>query len=46
MSRLEKDEAIRRLQLPEHDPHAMPPPRLRSLTADARQHAIEALLVP
>jgi hypothetical protein len=43
VSRAERDLAIARLRLPEDDPHAMPPPRLRTLTQEARQRAIEAL---
>jgi hypothetical protein len=43
MSRAEKDAAIERLQLPEEDPRAMPPPLLRTLGDEARRRAIEAL---
>ena len=43
MSRAAKDAAIERLQLPESDPRAMPPPLLRMLTPEARSRAIEAL---
>jgi mono/diheme cytochrome c family protein len=43
MSRAEKDLAIRRLLLPQNDIHAMPPARLRTLSAQARGRAIEAL---
>jgi len=43
VSRAEKKLAIARLELPEDDPRAMPPPRLRRLTAEARKRAIEAL---
>jgi hypothetical protein len=43
MSRAEKDLAIARLQLPAHDLRAMPPPRLRVLSAEARQRAIDVL---
>lgn len=43
MSREEKDIAITRLQLPPDHPAAMPPARLRVLTAEARERAIEAL---
>jgi hypothetical protein len=44
MSRAERDSAIARLRLPEDNPAAMPPPRLRTLTAEARKNAIDALL--
>jgi hypothetical protein len=43
VSRQEKDIAIARLRLPESDPHVMPPALLRTLTAEARTRAIEAL---
>ncbi|MEY4582917.1 MAG: hypothetical protein RL701_7620, partial [Pseudomonadota bacterium] len=43
MSRAEKDLAIVRLQLPAHDALAMPPARLRVLSAEAREHALEVL---
>jgi mono/diheme cytochrome c family protein len=43
MDRAAKDRAIQRLQLPEDDPFAMPPARLRALSAEARARAIEAL---
>jgi mono/diheme cytochrome c family protein len=43
MSREEKQLAIERLKLPEAQLGAMPPPRLRRLSAEARQRAIEAL---
>jgi hypothetical protein len=43
VSRAEKKLAIARLELPEDDPRAMPPPRLRKLTAEARKRAIEVL---
>jgi hypothetical protein len=35
--------AIVRLQLPAHDALAMPPARLRVLSAEAREHALEVL---
>jgi hypothetical protein len=44
MSRAEKDRAIARLRLPSSDIHAMPPVRTRTLSAEARQRAIEALM--
>jgi mono/diheme cytochrome c family protein len=43
MSRNEKDLAIERLRLPQSDPFVMPPTRLRVLTKEARERAIEAL---
>ena len=43
MDRKEKDLAIERLRLPVTDPKAMPPARLRVLTEEARQRAIDAL---
>jgi hypothetical protein len=43
MDRGERELAIERLQLPASDPLAMPPARLRVLTDEARQRAIEAL---
>lgn len=43
MSKAEKDVAIARLRLPEEHPLAMPPARLRVLSDEARQRAIEAL---
>ena len=43
LSRAQKDRAIERLRLPATDLHAMPPARLRILTLEARQRAIEAL---
>jgi mono/diheme cytochrome c family protein len=43
MSRAEKDLAITRLQLPPDHAAAMPPARLRLLTPEARERAIEAL---
>ena len=43
MDRKEKDLAIERLLLPPHDPKAMPPARLRVLTPEARQRAIDVL---
>ena len=43
IDREEKDEAIRRLQLPTDHPQAMPPARLRALSDEARARAIEAL---
>lgn len=43
MTRAEKELAIRRLQLPRHDPEAMPPARLRVLSDEARQRAIAVL---
>jgi hypothetical protein len=43
VSRAERDVAIARLRLPADNPLAMPPPRFRTLTAEARQQAIEAL---
>jgi hypothetical protein len=43
MSRTQKDLAIQRLSLPANDIHAMPPPRLRTLSDEARKRAIEAL---
>ncbi|MET0390491.1 MAG: hypothetical protein ABW321_31255 [Polyangiales bacterium] len=43
MSRDEKDRAIERLRLPVEDPQAMPPPRARLLTSEARRRAIAAL---
>jgi hypothetical protein len=43
MSRGEKDYAIARLMLPPNDPRAMPPARLRVLSEEARERAIEAL---
>jgi hypothetical protein len=44
MSREEKDRAIERLRLPIESPFAMPPPRLRTLSAEARTRAIEVLM--
>jgi hypothetical protein len=43
LSRAQRNEAIARLRLPESDPRAMPPARLRSLSPEARARAIEAL---
>lgn len=43
MSRAERALAIERLRLPPEDPLAMPPPRLRVLSAQARERAIQAL---
>lgn len=43
MDRAEKDAAIARLMLPPEHPLAMPPARLRVLTREARQRAIELL---
>jgi hypothetical protein len=43
VSRAEKDHAIARLSLPEEHPLAMPPARLRVLSAEARQRAIDVL---
>ena len=43
LSRAQKDRAIERLRLPATDPRSMPPARLRILTPEARQRAIEAL---
>lgn len=43
MSRDEKDVAIQRLMLPPNNVHAMPPARLRVLSKEARERAIEAL---
>jgi cytochrome c553 len=43
LSRAERDLAIARLQLPPEHPLAMPPARLRVLTADARERAIACL---
>lgn len=43
LSRSEKDRAIERLQLPATDLQAMPPARLRVLTLEARQRAIDVL---
>jgi mono/diheme cytochrome c family protein len=43
MSRQEKDLAIQRLLLPASDPFVMPPARLRVLTSEARERAIETL---
>jgi hypothetical protein len=43
ISRQEKDLAIQRLMLPPDNPSAMPPARLRSLSAEARARAIEVL---
>jgi hypothetical protein len=44
MSRAEKDLAIVRMQLPRTDPLVMPPARLRLLSDEARERAIEVLL--
>jgi mono/diheme cytochrome c family protein len=44
VDRAERDNAIARLRLTEDDPLAMPPPRLRTLTPEARSRAIEALM--
>ena len=44
VSRAERDLAIARLRLPDDNPAAMPPPRLRILSAEARKNAIDALL--
>jgi hypothetical protein len=44
VGRGERDNAVARLRLTEDDPLAMPPPRLRTLTPEARSRAIEALL--
>jgi hypothetical protein len=43
MSREEKDVAIARLMLPTSSVHAMPPSRLRILSKEARERAIEVL---
>jgi mono/diheme cytochrome c family protein len=43
MTRKEKDVAIARLLLPGNNVHAMPPARLRILSEEARDRAIEAL---
>ena len=43
MRRTENDLAIERLRLPESDPFVMPPSRLRVLTPEARERAVEAL---
>jgi len=43
LSRAEKDRAIERLQLPVTDIRAMPPVRLRTLSSEARERAIEVL---
>jgi len=43
MTREEKDVAIQRLLLPRNNVHSMPPARLRILSKEARQRAIEAL---
>lgn len=43
LSREQKDLAIARLMLPANNPHAMPPARLRVLSDEARQRAIEVL---
>jgi hypothetical protein len=43
MSRAEKDVAIERMKLDPSDPLAMPPARTRTLTKEARDHAIAAL---
>ena len=43
MNREEKDRAIERLLLDPDDPLAMPPPRARTLTQQARDRAIQAL---
>jgi hypothetical protein len=43
LTRAERARAIERLQLPATDLHGMPPARLRVLTAEARQRAIDAL---
>jgi mono/diheme cytochrome c family protein len=43
ISRAEKDAAIARLSLPTSSVHAMPPARLRILSKEARERAIEAL---
>jgi hypothetical protein len=44
VSRAERDLAIARLRLPDDNPAAMPPPRLRILSAEARKNAIDALM--
>lgn len=43
MDRQAKDLAMERLMLPQDDPRVMPPARLRTLTPEARDRAIEAL---
>ena len=43
MDRAAKDRAIARLMLPESEPLAMPPAKLRRLTPEARSRAIAAL---
>lgn len=43
MSRAQKDAAIARLQLPHDDPEAMPPPRMRVLSDEAIERAIDVL---
>jgi cytochrome c5 len=43
-SRYEKDRAIVRLRLPISDIHAMPPVRTRTLSAEARERAIDVLM--
>ena len=43
MTRAEKDVAIQRLMLPRSSVHAMPPARLRILSQEARERAIEVL---
>jgi mono/diheme cytochrome c family protein len=43
LSRAEKDVAIERLMLPRSSVHAMPPARLRILSKEARDRAIEVL---
>jgi hypothetical protein len=44
MTRSEKDRAIARLLLPNSDVHKMPPVRTRTLSAQARQRAIDVLM--
>jgi hypothetical protein len=43
LDRQQRDRAIERLLLPPDDPKAMPPPRLRTLTTEARERLIELL---
>lgn len=46
MSRAERELAIARLSLPPENPLAMPPARLKVLSAEARARAMEVLRVP